>query len=193
MTLSLFSRKHKALAAFFAVLLLFLLLFSGDRLALVMREKRYLPLVYEAAAEFDVPPAMVLAVIRAESSFRPRAVSAAGARGLMQLMPETFLWLCEEKLEEELPPERIDDPNVNIRFGTYYLSYLYDRFQSWPIALAAYNAGEGRVEEWLADPTLDIGRDIDTIPFPETAAYVKKVEKYYHKYLNYYADKGEKT
>ena len=125
---------------------------------------------------------MILAVIRTESNFRPNAVSDAGAKGLMQLMPQTFLWLCEE-LQEPHSMEKITDPETNVRFGTYYLSYLYEKFGSWRVALAAYNAGEGRVGEWLADPALTADGTLRRIPYPETAAYVKKTLEYYTDYL----------
>lgn len=150
-----------------------------------------LALVASAAAEFEVPPAMVLAVIRAESDFHPNAISKAGARGLMQLMPETFSWLCEQHLKEAHAPQQIDDPAINIRYGTYYLSYLQKQFGSWRVALAAYNAGEGRVAEWLTDPTLAKDGTLHRIPFPETAAYVKRTLQYYTEYLNEIKFEGE--
>ena len=156
-------------------LLLALLTLTQCTLAREHRERAVLLYVYSASVEFSVPTSMILAVIRTESDFRPDALSAAGARGLMQLLPETFLWLREEKLCEALADDAITDPEVNIRYGTYYLAYLYARFGSWHTALAAYNAGEGRVSQWLESP--DISRDgvLVSIPFPETAFYVKKV------------------
>ena len=141
-----------------------------------------MPFVNSAAAEFDVPAAMILAIIRAESEFHPDATSSVGAKGLMQLMPQTFSWLCKE-LEEPHGAEMITDPETNVRFGTYYLSYLHKKFGSWRVALAAYNAGEGRVSEWLDDPSLASGGTLCRIPYPETAAYVKKTLEYYTDYL----------
>ena len=123
---------------------LFFLVFLCDRATQKRRERTVLPLVYAAAEEFDAPVAMILAVIRAESDFRADALSSAGAQGLMQLMPETFSWLCEE-LKEPHHADEILTPATNIRFGTYYLSYLFEKFGTWRTTLAAYNAGEGRV------------------------------------------------
>ena len=145
------------------------ILLASLPLAKERRERDLLPIIYAAAQEFDVPVATVLAVIRTESGFREDAVSAAGAMGLMQLLPETFLWISEEKLCEGYDIRRITEPNVNIRYGTYYLSYLYRRFGDWSVALAAYNAGEGNVELWLED-----GLPL-RIPFPETRVYVSRV------------------
>lgn len=139
-----------------------------------------------------MPLAMALAVIRVESDFCSDAVSSAGARGLMQLMPQTFAFLCEEKLKVPLDPEKIDDPATNVRFGCYYLSYLYDSFPHWPTALAAYNAGEGRVKEWLEEQGTDT-LVLQSIPFPETKAYVKLVLEHYEKYLIKFTYRGEKT
>ncbi len=135
---------------------------------------------------------MILSVIRAESDFHPDATSPVGAKGLMQLMPDTFAWLCEE-LNEAHAEGEITDPETNIRFGSYYLSYLFEKFGSWRVALAAYNAGEGRVAEWLQDPTLASGGALRRIPYPETAAYVKKALAYYVDYLEDHPIKGEKT
>ena len=161
---------------------LFFLIFSSERAALSRRKHAVMPLVKDAAKEFDIPAAMILAVIHTESDFRPDAVSDAGAKGLMQLMPDTFSWLCD-RLNEAHPPNKIFDPATNIRYGTYYLSYLYEKFGSWRVALAAYNAGEGRVGEWLADPTLTLDGTLRHIPYPETAAYVKRALAYYTDYL----------
>ena len=158
------------------------LLFTSERIATSRRERAVMPLIKSAAEEFGVPAAMILAVIRTESDFYPSAVSDAGAKGLMQLMPETFSWLCA-RLGEAQPPSEIFDPATNIRYGTYYLSYLHEKFGSWRVALAAYNAGEGRVCEWLADPALASGGTLRRIPFPETAAYVEKTLRYYTDYL----------
>ena len=178
-------RQAKAKTALCCLLLLaslFFLIFTCDKMSLKRRERAVIPLISNAAAEFDVPVAMILAVIRAESDFHPDAVSDAGACGLMQLMPETFLWLCEQREEWHLQ-DRIFDPATNIRYGTYYLSYLYEKFGSWRVALAAYNAGEGRVSDWLKDPELALGHTLRRIPYPETAAYVKKALEYYTDYL----------
>ncbi len=155
------------------------------------REQDVLPLVRKAAAEFDVPVAMILAVIRTESDFRADAVSDAGAMGLMQLLPSTFSFLCEEKTGEMLPPAKITDPAVNIRYGTYYLAYLFKEFGDWPTTLAAYNAGEGRVREWLRDPELSQNGVLLTIPFPETRAYVRQAMEAYAYYLKKYPQKGD--
>lgn len=111
-----------------------------------------------------IHPALLRAVIKAESDFNPSAVSKAGAQGLMQLMPETAM-----SLEVRDP----FDPEQNIRGGAKYLRHLLDRFQgNLPLALAAYNAGESVVNRYMALP-----------PIRETRRYVARVLRYYRNYL----------
>ena len=166
-----------------------LALFLAQSTANARREKRedlYVQTALSAAADFNVPPSLVLAVIRTESDFRPNAVSEAGACGLMQLMPETFSFLQESAFDEQLDDNAIFDPAVNIRYGTYYLSYLFAKFGNWFTALAAYNAGEGRVAEWLTDAELAPGGRLKSIPFPETAEYVQSALTHYSAYREKY-------
>lgn len=146
------------------------------------RERDVLDTVRAASDEFGVPAPLILAVIRTESNFRADARSQAGAVGLMQLLPETFLWISEEKLAEDLPLASLSSPAVNIRYGTYYLAYLTERFGDLRTALAAYNAGEGRVAEWLDGQS----GTLETIPYPETRTYVDKVLRTYARYTRKY-------
>jgi soluble lytic murein transglycosylase len=166
-----------------------LALFLAQSTVHLRREKRentYVQTARLAAAEFKVPFPLVLAVIRTESDFRPNAVSDAGACGLMQLLPETFAFLKEDAFEEELPDSAIFDPVVNIRYGTYYLSYLFEKFGNWFTALAAYNAGEGRVSAWLKDKELSPDGYLKHIPFSETAQYVQSALEHYGAYREKY-------
>lgn len=118
-----------------------------------------------AAREFGLEPELVFAVVATESGFDSRAVSRAGACGLMQLMPDTFSFAAGRVggLTD------IFDVRSNLRAGCWYLKYLLGRFPKRH-ALAAYNAGEGRVREWI-----DAG--LEEYPFPETELYVKRVER----------------
>lgn len=125
-----------------------------------------------------LPPALVYAVIKAESGFREDAESGAGAVGLMQLLPSTAAFVCErEKLLFE--SERLKEGDYNIVLGCRYLAYLLDKFPSVETALCAYNAGEGVVSEWLRDEKLsEDGVTLKTVPYAETAAYLKKIKKF---------------
>ncbi len=139
---------------------------------------------------YGVPEAVIYATIKTESDFVSNAKSKAGAVGLMQLMPETFLWLCE-KNGESLDAGMLYDPETNIRYGTYYLSYLYLEFGLWETVYAAYNCGPGRVKEWQSDTEYaDKNGILTSIPFKETRNYVKKLEKATEIYENlYYKEK----
>ena len=149
---------------------------------------KYEDIVGKEASEYNLDPAMVYAVIRAESSFRPSAVSSKGAHGLMQITEPTFDWL-QTKMEnaESLTVEDLDRPEINIRYGCKLLSILFGQYGSTETALCAYNAGMGRVGEWLSDPAYSSdGETLHTIPFPETERYVENVMENYRVYHDLY-------
>lgn len=155
------------------------------------KPEEYVPFVEQYADEFAVPVDLVYAVIKTESGFDSSAVSGKGAIGLMQMMPATFEWLTDDILREYLGIGMLYDPETNIKYGTYYLSRLYNRFGDWDTALAAYNGGEGNVSEWLKDKKYSddgIKLKTDKIPdeFSETKNYVKKVNKALKKYKELY-------
>lgn len=153
----------------------------------------YYPREYEAqirarAAENGIDPALPAAVILAESSYQPEAVSSANAQGLMQLLPDTAQWIAG-KYGETCEEGGLFDPEINIRYGCWYLGYLMKRFDGeMTCAVAAYHAGQGRVDAWLADPECSSdGRTLSQIPSQATGTYVKRVLKYYEKYRELYA------
>ena len=140
--------------------------------------REYAQYVETYAEKYGVPETLIYAVIRTESSFDSGAVSRAGAVGLMQMMPETFQWLTDEILFDHLESGMLYDPETNVRYGTYYLSYLYDRYGDWDLALAAYNGGLGNVDKGLADEEYADGEGgLKKIPFKETRRYVKRVKR----------------
>ena len=130
---------------------------------------------YGQASGLD--PALVLAVIQAESKGQPRAVSRAGARGLMQLMPATAKALAEEEGIDYPGPDALFDPELNVRLGTLYLARLRRQFRDDPyLYVAAYNAGPGNVDKWqLRNPGLSSAELIEQVAFGETRAYVRRV------------------
>lgn len=143
--------------------------------------KKYEDEVLAAAEKYGLEPALVFAVIRTESSFDPNAVSPAGAKGLMQIMQTTGEWVCL-RMGDEFDESRIFEPEYNIGLGCHLLRYLLDKYDGeLRFALAAYNAGSGRVDSWLADPAYYDGQEL-SIPFDETRNYVKKVLTAYEKY-----------
>lgn len=184
--------KQKTLIFLITAALLFAAIPLSDALRRRLAVRRVAGDVAAAADAFGVPPALILAVIRTESDFEADAVSKAGAAGYMQLLPETFAYLCGE-LGEAMPAEAVFTPAVNIRCGTFYLARLYEKFGDWPTALAAYNAGEGRVLSWLEDPALAESGRLTHIPYPETERYVAKVLRAYEKYKNDHPDQRSTT
>ena len=144
--------------------------------------KQYAELVSKYADEYNVPEDIIFATIKVESSFDTHAVSSAGAMGLMQMLPSTFEWLTgDEHLAEHLSAELLFDPEVSIRYGVYYLKYLYSKFDhNWSVTSAAYNGGEGNVAKWLSDERYSDGEgNLTAYPdeFDETKNYVKKIDK----------------
>ena len=135
-----------------------------NRLHPVISEQELEPMIKRFSRQHQLHPALIRAVIKAESNFDPRAVSRSGAIGLMQLMPQTAL---------QLDVRDLYDPEDNIGGGTKYLRHLLDRFRgNLPLALAAYNAGERVVDRYRTLPPID-----------ETRQYVRKVLRYYRTFL----------
>ena len=160
----------------------------GDRMVYPQKYSEY---VTKYAEMYNVPEDVIYATIKVESSFEPEAISIAGARGLMQMLPSTFEWLTtDEHLGENLTPNMLYDPEVNIRYGTYYLKYLYTKFNyNWDTACAAYNGGEGNVSKWLEDDKYSDGEgNLTDFPksFSETKNYVKKIRHARDIYIKLY-------
>lgn len=145
---------------------------------------KYEELVFSNAEEYDIDPAFVYAIIHTESHFDPNATSEVGARGLMQLMPDAYNWVKYRLDDDE--SQSFDDmytPEYNIRYGTYMLKYLYDRYGNYQIAAAAYHGGMGAVDGWLDDGTISKEKfKVEDIPSDVTQNYVNKVTKAYSKY-----------
>ncbi|MCL2286426.1 MAG: lytic transglycosylase domain-containing protein [Firmicutes bacterium] len=139
---------------------------------------RYLDIIEANAGELET--SFVLAVIMAESSFNSRAESRAGAQGLMQLMPPTAADMAARMGMTDFQPYHVWEPEVNIALGTFYLNWLKNRYNgNLDLVLAAYNAGLGRVDTWLADPELSQdGVTLDVIPFPETYNYLNRIRQF---------------
>jgi soluble lytic murein transglycosylase len=139
--------------------------------------QRFLEQITRQAAVHDLSPAAVLSLIRQESVFNPRAVSRAGARGLMQLMPATAQHVARQTGLKRLRLPQLFDPQTNITLGTHYFAAQLRDFDHNPVfALAAYNAGPNRVKQWRQRwPKLPMDEFIEQIPFEETSLYVKLV------------------
>ena len=143
--------------------------------------------VTKYGTEYNVEPALIYAVIKTESSFKPKAVSNVGARGLMQLMEEAFTWLKYRMGDQrDITFDSMFDPQTNIQYGTYYLSFLLEHYDNnMDLAAAAYHGGIGTVDGWLEQGIVDKNNvDVDKIPQTndKTAEYVRRIRKAYNKY-----------
>ncbi len=150
-----------------------------DRIKRLQYPQGYSESVKKYSRNYSVDEDLVYAVIRTESHFQNDDQSGAGAMGLMQITSP-----CFEFLQRNIPDDKnsyddsaLYDPDINIKFGTYFLSYLMKKYDNVEkTALAAYNAGFGIVDQWLQDKSISKdGKNLDIIPYSETARYVVKV------------------
>lgn len=141
--------------------------------------------ILRASAEYDLEPEFICAVIHTESGFKSDAQSTAGAQGLMQIMPDTFSWLCDLK-NEDYSPDAVFIPEVCIDYGCYYLRRLTDNYGDCYTACAAYNAGN-IVDQWLSNPQYSVdGITLYSIPYNETSEYVEKIRNAEQMYQKLY-------
>jgi soluble lytic murein transglycosylase len=148
----------------------------------------YSATVEAAAAEFEVDPLLIWAVMREESRYDPEALSYAGARGLMQVMLSSQAWIAEQ-LGEDISPGDAFTPEASIRMGAWFLDFLLDYFDGdLDLAIAAYNGGAGSVDSWQADPLVSNRDDLlRWIGFGETREYLERVSLSYRVYQELYA------
>lgn len=150
----------------------------------------YPNVIHEAAEAYQVDPYLVTTVIQIESQFDQTIVSQKGAVGMMQLMPETAEWIIERAGFTSLTREDLEKPQVNIRVGSWYLSYLQRKYQGNRLAvIAAYNAGPGNVDTWIRDGIWDgTYENVQHIPYGETRHYVKRFLYFYGRYQSVYPE-----
>jgi soluble lytic murein transglycosylase len=175
------SRRRRTLGVFVAMALVAVVIgFMISRIDHAVNELA-LPLgdasvIREQAAAKHLDPALIAAVIYAETKFEPRT-SPAGAEGLMQVEPATAEFLAKLSGGYRFTTSDLATPSVNVAYGSYYLRYLLEHYEgSEMLAVAAYNAGLANVDEWVAKANAEGRRlTVSTIPFPETRAYVQRV------------------
>ncbi len=161
---------------------------SWDDFEKMQYPTKYEEIVQEMSEKYDVSDELIYAVIRTESSFDEEAGSSAGALGLMQIIPDTFDWLqMYYHGEVTMETEMLFEPEINIEYGTMFLSFLLDRYTEETSCIAAYNAGFGAVDDWLLDDEYSKdGEKLSYIPYPETENYVAKVVNAKIKYKDLY-------
>src|ERR671923_47561 len=146
-------------------------------------------IIRQQAADKDLDPALIAAVIYEESHFRDQT-SHAGARGLMQITPQTADFIARRSGGSRFVQDDLANPQINIAYGSYFLRYLIDHYGgNETLAIAAYNAGQANVDRWVAraggPDAFDSARHI---PFPETRAYVENIAATRADYREHYAD-----
>lgn len=148
----------------------------------------YSEYVEKYAKENNIDKYMIYAIIKAESDFNPEVTSGSGAKGLMQLMEETAIERSNAIYDEAVQSHDLYDPELNIALGTSYFAYLLELYNgNTVLALTAYNAGLGNVEQWIKDGIIKSdGSDIENIPYKETNNYVRKILRDYKIYEKIY-------
>ncbi len=162
----------------------------------IIEKKRVYPLKYydfvkECAINFGVSESLILATIKVESNFNEKAISNKGAVGLMQIKLETGDYISKLLKEKDYD---LLEPSTNIRYGTFYLKYLLDKFNDIETAVCAYNAGEGKVYSWLKNKNYSKnGATLCNVPYKETKNYLNKINKTIKKYNKLYSKILDKT
>ncbi len=189
--------NNKAKAVMLLLLLsVFLVIIFYNSVLLVLKTVyplSYSQLVESNATEYGIDESLLYSLIETESGFDKNAVSSVGARGLTQILPETFQWL-QSKTGESFTDDALFEPEVSVKYGAYLLSILENEFGNTETAVAAYHAGIGKVHQWLENPEYsDDGVTLKYIPYDDTRAYVDKIMRTRDIYVKLYKLKQPET
>ena len=158
------------------------------RIQKIIYKKDYKEYVQKYAQEYNVDENLVYALIKAESNFNSNAKSSKDAIGLMQLMESTAQDVCKKtdlQISSDELSEKLLEPDININIGTKYLSILIQKYGNIEIAITAYNAGIGTVDNWIEKGIINSdGSNVENIPYKETNNYVRKILRDYKIYTN---------
>lgn len=148
----------------------------------------YKETIWEVAEIYDQDPRLIASIIMVESQYRKKSVSGKGAIGLMQLMPKTAAWAADINGIAYTYEEELAKPEINIRLGTWYVSYLQKKYKgNLPLMLAGYNSGPARLDEWLLEDRWNGEMDtINQVPFGETRHYIQRVQHFFGQYQKIY-------
>lgn len=159
-----------------------------EKIQKIIYKKEYSEYVQKYALEYNVDENLIYAVIKAESNFKVDAKSSKDAIGLMQLMESTAMDILRQiniTISEDELEEKLKEPDININLGTKYLSILLEKYQNVELAVTAYNAGIGTVDNWIEKGIIkNDGSDIENVPYKETNNYVRKILRDYKIYSN---------
>ena len=172
------------------VLIIVFLIFARNPILKIIYPRTYEEAVLIYSEKYNVDKNLILAVIKAESNFNENAISNRNAIGLMQLMEETAKDVANKnniEIDNENIKEELCDVYKNIEIGTAYIASLLQRYQNTEVALAAYNAGIGTVDNWIEKGIINKdGSNIENIPYKETNYYVRKILRDYTIYQELY-------
>lgn len=195
-------KKYKVLFWIVALVLVAAILFFLGKAAFFQVKEEFdaasYPLEYSEyvekyASENDVDKMLIYAIIRTESGFDPESESNVGARGLMQIMEDTFDWI-KFRLDdaEEISFDDMYDPETNIKYGCYLVGYLMRYFYIQDVAVCAYHAGIGNVESWLSNEEYSSdGVSLDVVATSDTEHYLNKINKALEAYNKIYITEEE--
>lgn len=175
-----------------AIILIFCILIAflniPIRIQKIIYKKDYEEYVQKYSQQYNVDENLVYALIKAESNFNANAQSSKGAIGLMQLMEATAQDVCKRmdlNISNNELKEKLLEPEININIGTKYLSILIQQYGNVEIAITAYNAGIGTVDNWIEKDIIKAdGSNVEKIPYKETNNYVRKILRDYKIYTN---------
>ncbi|CDE90368.1 lytic transglycosylase catalytic [Clostridium sp. CAG:389] len=175
-----------------AIILIFCILIAflniPIRIQKIIYKKDYEEYVQKYSQQYNVDENLVYALIKAESNFNANAQSSKGAIGLMQLMETTAQDVCKRmdlNISNNELKEKLLEPEININIGTKYLSILIQQYGNVEIAITAYNAGIGTVDNWIEKDIIKAdGSNVEKIPYKETNNYVRKILRDYKIYTN---------
>ena len=173
------------------IFIIIILIFQWKNISKIIQKqiypKKYEKYVDKYSQEYEIDNLLVYSIIKAESNFKEKANSHANAIGLMQLMENTAIEVYKNIETQTINVEELYQPEINIKVGTYYFFTLLNKYDNIGLALAAYNAGMGRVDKWIKEGIIkQDGSDLESIPFKETNLYVRKVLNIYEKYKKLY-------
>lgn len=185
-------KNKKTILIIFLVIVIVFVFFGlmKNKILKIMYPKDYKNLVLLYEEQYNVDENLIYAVIKAESNFKSDVVSNKGAVGLMQLMEETAKDVARKnniQVDFDNMKDELKKDDINIKIGVKYLQTLLEKYKNKEIALAAYNAGIGTVDNWIEKDIIKAdGSDIENIPYKETNNYVRKILRDYKIYNELY-------
>jgi soluble lytic murein transglycosylase len=184
-------KKHYKHIIFFIIITLTIVLIIDTSTTFLKRiyPLKYNEHVFKYSKENNIDPHLVFAVIKAESSFDPKALSKKNAIGLMQLTEKTARWGALSIGIKDFSINLLYEPEINIALGCWYIRQLMEEFNNnVDLVITAYNGGSGNVKEWLGNVEYSkTGHTLDKIPFKETERFLKRVKNYHFVYAKLYS------